>query len=124
MMLLNLGFSQFSEVFFRDMFLEDSKQIPSQRNRIPCILPDDVIYRPNAQLSKHHPSRRRELFGQTFLCVEKLQTAPTCIRLVSAAHPDATQCSISYGISFQNTDMGRSLQPSGRCGFPSGRAHP
>jgi hypothetical protein len=31
----NQGFSQFLEVFFRDMFLEDSAQIPSQRNRIP-----------------------------------------------------------------------------------------
>jgi hypothetical protein len=53
----NQGFSQFSEVFFRDMFLEDSAQIPSQRNRIPCIHPDDVIFRSNAQVSKHHPSR-------------------------------------------------------------------
>jgi hypothetical protein len=37
----NQGFSQFLEVFFKDMFLEDSAQIPSQRNRIPCIRPDD-----------------------------------------------------------------------------------
>lgn len=36
---------------------------------------------------------------------------------------DATRCTISYGISFQNTDMGRQLQPFGRYGFPSGSAH-
>jgi len=55
----NQGFSQFSEVFFKDMFLQDSAQIPSQRNRIPCIRPNDVIYRPDAQLSKHHSFGRR-----------------------------------------------------------------
>jgi hypothetical protein len=33
----NQRFSQVSEVFFRDIFLEDSAQIPSQGNRIPCI---------------------------------------------------------------------------------------
>jgi hypothetical protein len=40
------------------MFLEDSAQIPSQRNRIPCICPEDEIFRPDTQLSKHHPSER------------------------------------------------------------------
>jgi len=30
----------------------------------------------------------------------------------------------SFRISFQNTDMGRSLQPSGGRGFPSRRAYP
>jgi len=75
-------------------------------------------------ISQQHPSKRRELSVRTFLCVKKLRTAPACIRLdVSAARPDDTQCSTNYGISFQNTDMWRSLQPSGRCGFPSRRAH-
>jgi len=54
-----------------------------------------VIFRPNTRLSKHHPSRRRELSVRTFLYVEKLQPVPSCIR------PDAVQCSTSYGISFQ-----------------------
>jgi hypothetical protein len=94
----NQGFSQFLEVFFRDMFLEDSAQIPSQRNRIPWIRPDDVIYRLDAHLSKHHPSRRRELTVRAFLYFEKLWTAPACIRPdVSAARSDATQCSTRYG---------------------------
>jgi hypothetical protein len=107
------------------MFPEDYAQIPSQRNRIPCICTDDVIFRLDAQLSKQHPSGRRELSVRTFLCVEKLRTILACIRSdVSAARPDATQCSISYGISFQNTDMGRQLQPFERCGFQSGHTHP
>jgi hypothetical protein len=62
---------------------------------------------------KHHSSGRRELSVQTFLCVKKLWTVLACIRPnLSAARPNDTQCSSSYRISFQNTDMGRSLQPS------------
>jgi hypothetical protein len=60
----------------------------------------------------------------TFLYVEKLQTVPAYICLdVSVARLDATQCSISYGISFRNTDMGRQLQQFRRCVFPFGCAH-
>jgi hypothetical protein len=74
---------------------------------------------------KHHPSGRRELSVRTFLRVEKLRIAPAYICPdISAAHPDDSQCSTSFGISFQNTVMGRLLQPSGRCGFLSGHAHP
>jgi hypothetical protein len=73
---------------------------------------------------KHHPSGRQELFVWIFPCVEKFRTALASIRSdVSAARPDDTQCSTCFRISFQNTVMGRSLQPSGRCGFPSGCAH-
>jgi hypothetical protein len=55
-------------------------------------------------------------FRPPFLCVKKLQTVQACIRPdISAAWQDDTQCSTNYGISFQNTDMGRSLQPSGWC---------
>jgi hypothetical protein len=99
------------------VLLEDSAQSTSQRNRIPCSRPDDVIFRPDAQLSKHHPSGQQELSIRTFPCVEKLRTVPACICPdVSAARPNATQYSNSYGISFQNTDIGRQLQPSRRCG--------
>jgi len=42
---------------------------------------------------KHHPSGRRELPVRTFPCVEKLRTAPACIRPdVSTARPD-NKCS-------------------------------
>jgi hypothetical protein len=82
-----------------------------------------TVWTPNCP--KHHPSGRRKLSIRTFHCVEKLRTASACIRSdVSAVRPDDTQCSTSYEISFQNTDMGRSLQPSGRCGFLSGCNHP
>jgi hypothetical protein len=92
--------------------------------RFPYNRLDDVIFHPNAQLSKHHPSGRRELSVRTFLCVEKFCTIPACICPdVSAARSDASQCLISYEISFQNTDMRRQLQPSGRCVFSSERAH-
>jgi hypothetical protein len=91
---------------------------------LQCIRSNNVLYCPNVQLSKHLPSGWRELYARTFLCVEKLRTVSACIHPnVLVAHPDATQCLISYEISFQNTDMGRQLQPSGRCVFPSGRAH-
>jgi hypothetical protein len=60
-------------------FKEDSVQNSKQLVQFPCN-------RPDAQLSKHHPSGRRELSVWTFLYVEKLRTAPACIRLdVSAA---------------------------------------
>jgi len=50
-----------------------------------------MIFRPDAQLSKHHLSERRELSVWTFLCVEKIQTVPTCFHPdVSAARSDAT----------------------------------
>jgi hypothetical protein len=115
------GFSYFQSLHFRAMFLEDSTQIPSKSSWIPCIRLDNVIFHPNAQLSKHHPSERRELFVRTFLCVEKLRIATGCIRPdILTTLPDAFQCSTRKRISFQNTDMGRQLQPSGRCVFPSG----
>jgi hypothetical protein len=52
------------------MFLKDYAQISSQRNQILCICPDDVTFRSDAQLYKHHPSRPRELSFRTFVCVE------------------------------------------------------
>jgi hypothetical protein len=49
--------------------------------------------------------------------------ASNCSRLhtsgrVSATHQNDLQCSTSKRISFQNTDMGRQLQPSGWCSVP------
>jgi hypothetical protein len=74
---------------------------------------------------KHHPSGRRKLSVRTFPCVEKFRTALACICPDdSPARPDDTLCTTSFSISFQNTDMGRSLQPSGRRGFQSERSHP
>jgi hypothetical protein len=67
-----------------------------------------MLYHPDAQLFKHHPSGRRELFVRTFPCVEKLQTTPACIRPDdSASLPDVVQCLISYGISFLKHRYGK-----------------
>jgi hypothetical protein len=44
--------------------------------------------------------------------------------LLLASRSDDPQCSIKLQDFFPNTDMERLLQPSGRRGFPSRRAHP
>jgi hypothetical protein len=83
-----------------------------------CNRPDDVdscpevlIHKASIAIQIHHPSgcygfpsgrppakassvRTTWIPVRTFLCVEKLRTAPACICPdVSAAHPDDTQCS-------------------------------
>jgi hypothetical protein len=111
MMLLN-------KVSLFRVLLEDSA---SQKNRIPCSRSDDVTYCQDAQLSKASSVRMTRTFRPDLPLCRKLRIAPACICSdVLATCPDDTQCSTSYGISFHNTDMGRSLQLSGRCGFPSG----
>jgi len=123
MMLFNRVSVTFKVFLFRVILLEDSTHIPSQRNWIPYIRLDDVVFSLDAQLSKHHPSGRRELSIWTFLYVENLRTVLGSIRLdVSAARPDAFQCSTTKRTLFQNTNMGRLLQLSRRCVFPSGRS--
>jgi len=103
------------------MFFNRDFAIQSDSRRLCTIYKSKIRFPsscPDTKLSKASSIR-------TFLCVEKLRTAPACIRPdISAVRPDDTQCSTSYGISFQNTVMGRLLQPSGQRGFPSGRAHP
>jgi len=44
----NQGFCKFSEVFFIDMFLEDSMGISRQCCQIPCIRLGDVVFRHDA----------------------------------------------------------------------------
>jgi hypothetical protein len=58
---------------------EDSVQFASQIFRFPASRPDDVSYRPDAQLSKASAVRTTWIPVRTFLCVE-LRTAPACIR--------------------------------------------
>jgi hypothetical protein len=55
-MLFNMDSIIFRVFLFRVILLEDSAHISSKSNRIPCNHLDDVIFRPDAQLSKHHPS--------------------------------------------------------------------
>jgi hypothetical protein len=83
------------------------------------IRPDDVPYRPDARQTKHHPSGRRVSRSDPSLCREVF--VPSCIRPDdSTAHPDAFQYS-TYFRFFPSPNMGRLLQPSERCGIPSGR---
>jgi hypothetical protein len=77
--------------------------------------PNDVSYHPDALQTKASSVRITSIPVRTFICVEKLQTTVACIRPDdSAARPDDSQCSIKLQDFFQNTDMGRLLQPSGR----------
>jgi hypothetical protein len=108
MMLIIQGCCFIQSLHFSFELQEDSVQNSKQLVQFPCIRPNDMIFHPNAQLSKHHPSGRRELSVRTFLCDEKLRIVQSCIRPnVSATCLDAVQCSTSYEISFQNTDMVR-----------------
>jgi hypothetical protein len=62
--------------------------------RFPVSRPDDVVFHPDAHLSKHNPSRLRELSVRTPINVEKLRTVQGCIRLeVMANRPNALQSS-------------------------------
>jgi hypothetical protein len=84
--------------------VQNSKQLV----QFPCNNPDDVLYRPDAQLSKHYLSGRLEQSVWTFLYDEKLRTVPSCIRPdASATRPNTVLCSTSYGISFQKHRYGK-----------------
>jgi len=83
------------------MFLEDSVRISRQCSQIPCIRPDDMVFYPDTHQSSNirlddviyglDAQLSKASFVQTFLCVEKLRTVPTCIRPdVSAARLDDT----------------------------------
>jgi hypothetical protein len=84
-----------------------------------------VIFRPDAQLSKHHSSGRRELSVRTFLYVKKLRTIPSCICPdVSATRPDVVQCSTSYGISSKTQIWEDSCNfPNDVCSRPNALLH-
>jgi len=70
--------------------------IPSGRPAVQCInYPDDVTYHTDAHQTEASSVRTTWIPIQTFLCVEKLRTAPACIRPdVLVARPDDSQCSI------------------------------
>jgi hypothetical protein len=100
----------------------DDRPIPSGRPSDHwSIRLDDVLYRPDTSQTKHHPSG----------CA--LPSEPSTVSRSfypasiypdnSAARPDAYQYSTSFRF-FPSSNMGRLIQPSGRCGIPSGRASP
>jgi hypothetical protein len=89
--------------------------IPSGCLAIQCInRPDDVTYLLDAHQTKASFDWTMWILVRTFLCVEKLRTAPACIRPDdSAARSDDPKCSIKLQGFFPNTDMGRLLESSG-----------
>jgi hypothetical protein len=143
MLLLSQGCCFIQSLLFSYFLQEDSVKFLRKFISVPCQLsgrcgilsgrpavqsssrPDDVSYRPDAYQTKASSVRTTWIPVRTFLCVEKLQTAPACICPdVSAAYPDDFQCSTKVQIFFPKSNMGRLLQSSRRRGFPSGRATP
>jgi hypothetical protein len=51
-----------------------------------CIRPDDLVFRLDAHLSKHHPFGRRELSVRTSLYVKKLRTIHVAFVQTSQQH--------------------------------------
>jgi hypothetical protein len=100
--------------------------IPSGRPAVQCFIrSDNVTYRPDAHQTKVSSVRTTWIPVRTFLSVEKLRTAPACIRPdVSASRPNDSQCLTKLQIFFPKSNMGRLLQLSGRRGLPFGRATP
>jgi hypothetical protein len=108
MLLFNQGYYYIQSLHFGYVFQEDSVQVSRHCNSDP-LHPSGRRVIPSGRSSvKQHPSERRELSVRTSICVQKLQTVPTCIRSdISVTRPDACYCSTSKMISFPNTNMGR-----------------
>jgi hypothetical protein len=83
------------------------------------------------------PSGRPTIQSIILLDDENFSSEPSCVAReasnCSSLHPSRCFSSTSgrhsvfdqlWDFFLKNTDMGRSLQPSGQCGFPSGRVHP
>jgi hypothetical protein len=132
MLLLSQGYCFIQSLHFSYKPQEDSVQNSNQSGQFPCIRLDDMVFRPNAHLSKNHSSGQREFPVQTSLCVQKLRIVQGCIHSdVMANHqaaiqslrriqrscasvrttwqyrPDAIQCSTSNRVFVLDTDMGR-----------------
>jgi hypothetical protein len=83
--------------------------ILSGRLAVQCInRPDDLTYRPDAHQTKASSVHTTWIPIRTFLCVEKLRTAPACIHPNnSASRSDDSQCSTKLQIFFPKSNMGR-----------------
>jgi hypothetical protein len=101
------GFSQFSEIFFRDMFLEDSVRISRQCSQIPCIRPDDVVFRPDA----HQSSNIRP--DDVIYCPDAQLSKASSVRMTRTFRSDLPLCREASNCS--------SLHPSGRFSSKSER---
>jgi hypothetical protein len=101
MMLLNRDFAiQSASKRFCTVYKSENS-IPCQLSGRPSVHSN---FRPDDENFPSGPSSVSRSF-ELFLLAS--------VRTFSVARPDDTQCSTSYGISFQNIDMGSSLQPFG-----------
>jgi len=103
----NQGFSQFSDIFFRDMFLEDSVRISRQCSQIPCIRPNDVVFRPTAHQSSNICS------DDVIYRSDAQLSKASSVRKTRTFHPDLPLCREASNCS--------SLHPSRRFSSTSGR---
>jgi hypothetical protein len=99
---------------------EDSVHFTSQKNPVPCQLSGRRVI-PSGRPSVQSIIRPVDVDSRPDLPL--CREASNC----SSLHPSGRFSSLfgrhsvfdqSFRISFQNTNMGRSLQPSRRCGFP------
>jgi hypothetical protein len=119
----------------------DSALFASQEKLVPCQLfgrrvipsgrspvhssnrPDDVPYRLDARQTKTSSVWTTWIFVRTLICIEKLLFHLAFVR--TSQQPFWTTLNDRVASDFfPRSNNGRLLQPSGRCGFPFGRAHP
>jgi hypothetical protein len=98
--------------------------IPSGRPSVHTSShPDDVSYCSDARQTKVSSVQTTWISVRTLLCIEKLLFQLASIR--TSQQPVRTPLSILPSFRFfPKSNMGRLLQPSGRCRFPFGRASP
>jgi len=97
--------------------------IPSGCSSVHCsIRPDDVPYPPDARQTMHHSSGR---CGSPFGPFTVLRSFCSSLHSSGRLNNPSGRLSVDQASdSFQSSNMGRSLKPSGRCGIPYGRVSP
>jgi hypothetical protein len=104
----------------------ERRGIPSGRSSVQSTSrSDDVSYRPDTHQSTASSVRTtRTSCPDLPLCQEASNCSSLHLSGRFSSPPDDSQCSTKLQIFFPKSNMGRLLQPSGRRGFPSGRATP
>jgi hypothetical protein len=94
---------------------------PSQRNRIPCFHSDVVLPSERCDISSRLSTLQASSVQtmRTFrldipLCQEPSNCSSLHLSGLLSNTSGRSKCSTGWKISFQNTNLGRQLQPSGR----------
>jgi hypothetical protein len=74
--------------------------------------------RPDAHQSATYVWTRWQYRPDAHQCLETLNCSSASAQTMWQYCPDAIQCSTSNMVSVSDTNMGRQLQPFGRCGVP------